>query len=155
MRHVALTLVSQLFECMEMLGTIPQQLRYVLVVLVPKATTGPRPIGIFCALYRLWAKCRTAMAQTWENLNPRSYFAASKGRAVTDPIWRDAAAVKCGVDQGEKVRKQSQFGGILHSWVNEGSPLEKRGGCRSFGARQCNVWRWLQGETHLFGRLRA
>ena len=28
-----------------MLGTIPQQLRYVLVVLIPKATTGLRPIG--------------------------------------------------------------------------------------------------------------
>ena len=31
------------------------------------------------------------MAQTWENPNPRSYFAASKGRAVIDPIWRHAA----------------------------------------------------------------
>ena len=98
MRHFALlsddalTLASQLFECMEMLGTIPQQLRCILVVLIPKATTG--------ALHRLWAKCRTAMAQTWENLNPRSHSAASKGRAVTDPIWRHAAAVECGVDQG-------------------------------------------------------
>ena len=84
MRHFALlsddalTLVSQLFECMEMLGTtIPHQLRYVLVVLIPKATTGFRSIGIFCALHRLWAKCRTAMAQAWENLNPRPYFVES------------------------------------------------------------------------------
>ena len=78
-----------------MLGTIPQQLHYVLVVLIPKAKPGLRPIGIFC----LWAKCRTTMAQSWENLNPRPYFAASKGRAVTDPIWRHAVAVECGVGQ--------------------------------------------------------
>ena len=94
--------VKNNFECMEMLGTIPQQLRYVLVVLIPKATTGLRPIGIFCALYRLWAKCRTAMAQSCENLNPRPYFAARKGRAVTDPTWRHAVAVECGVGHGEE-----------------------------------------------------
>ena len=41
MRHFALLsddalmLVSQLFECMELLGTIPQLLRYVFVVLIP------------------------------------------------------------------------------------------------------------------------
>ena len=99
MRHFALlsddalTLASQLFECMEMLGTIPQKLRYVLVVLIPKATTGLRPIGIFWALCRLWAKCCTTMAQC---------FAASKGRAVTDPIWRHAIAVECGVGQGDE-----------------------------------------------------
>ena len=108
MRHFALlsddalALVSQLFECMERLGTIPQHLRCVLVVLISKATTGLRPIGIFCALYRLWAKCRTAMAQSWEDLNPRPYFAASRGRAVTDPIWRHAVAVECGVGQGDE-----------------------------------------------------
>ena len=108
MRHFAplsddaLVLASQLFECMEVLGTIPQQLRYVLVVLIPKATTGLRPIGFFCTLYRLWAKCRTVIAQTWENLHPRFYFAASKGLAVTDPIWRHAAAVECCENGGQE-----------------------------------------------------
>ena len=101
MRHFALlsdsalALVAQLFTCMEALGTLPQQLRFVLVVLFPKATAGLRPIGVFCALYRLWAKCRTVSAQAWEDLHPRPYFAASKGRAVTDPVWRHAAAVEC------------------------------------------------------------
>ena len=69
---------------------------------IPKATTGLRPIGIFCALYRLWAKCHTAMAQSWENLNLRPYFPASKGSAVTDPIWTHAVVVDCGVGQGEE-----------------------------------------------------
>ena len=56
MRHFALlsddalTLASQLFECIEALGTIPQQLRYVAVVLIPKATSGLRLIGsLLCA----------------------------------------------------------------------------------------------------------
>ena len=138
MRHFALlsddalALVSQLFECMEMLGTIPQQLRYVLVVLIPKATTGLRPIGIYCALYRLWAKCRTAMAHSWENLNPRPYFAASKGRAVTDPIWRHAVAVECGV---AKAKKQSQFGGILHSSVSAWSTTSSKQTRKPFASR--------------------
>ena len=97
MRHFALvsddapTLVSQWFKCMEILGTIPQQLRHVLVLLIPKATTGLRPVGIFCALYRLWAKCLTAMAQSRENLNPRP---------LTNPICRHAVAVECGVGKG-------------------------------------------------------
>ena len=98
----ALTLAFQLFECMETLGTNPQQLRCVLVRLIPTATTGCRTVGIFCALYQLWAKCRTATAQAWENLHPRPHFAASKGRAVTDPIWRHAAVVACGVGLGEE-----------------------------------------------------
>ena len=42
------------------------------------------------------------MAQSWEDLNPRPYLAASKGGAVTDPIWRHAVAVECGVGQGEE-----------------------------------------------------
>ena len=54
------------------------------------------------ALCRLWAKCCTTMAQSLENLNPRPYFAASKGRVVTDPIWRHAVAVGCGVGQGDE-----------------------------------------------------
>ena len=87
---------------METLGTIPQQLRYVLVVLIPKATTGLRPIGIFCALYRLWAKCRTTMARYQWRKHGRTYLAASKGRAVTEPIRRHAAAVECGVYRGQE-----------------------------------------------------
>ena len=117
MRHFALlsddalALVSQLFECMEMLGTIPQQLRYVLVVLIPKARTGLRPIGIFCALFRLWARCRTAMAQSWKDLNPRPSRPAKADRSLTQSggtrsRWNAVSA---------KARKQSQFGGILHS----------------------------------------
>ena len=70
-----------------LLGTVPQQLRCVLVVLIPKATTGFRPIGIFCAFHRLWGKCRTATEQVWENPHTRPHLAASKGRSVTDPVW--------------------------------------------------------------------
>ena len=123
MRHFALlsddalALVSQLFACMEALGTIPQKLRFVLVVLIPKATSGLRPIGIFCALCRLWAKCRTVLAQAWEDLHPRPYFAASKGRAVIDPVWRHAAAVECGaVREQETVSVWRDFAQFTSAW---------------------------------------
>ena len=64
----------------------------------------------------------------WENLNPRPYFAASKGRAVTDPIWRHAVAVECGVGQGDETISVWR---ILHSsmsaWNTTSSkPTRKR-----------------------------
>ena len=71
MRHIALlsddalTLASQLFECMDMLGTIPQQLRYVLVVLIPKANNGfEAHWNLLCAL-PLVGK---VVARPWRNL---------------------------------------------------------------------------------------
>ena len=58
-------------------------------------------MGIFCAL-PLVGKVSHGHGAILEDLNPRPYFAASKGRAVTDPIWRHAVAVECGVGQGEE-----------------------------------------------------
>ena len=49
-----------------------------------------------------WRSVEPAMAQTWENPAPQIFFAASKRRAVTDPIWIHAAVVECGVDRGEE-----------------------------------------------------
>ena len=46
----ALHTVGLQFACMEALGTLPQQIRYVHVVLVFKASSGLRPIGVSCAI---------------------------------------------------------------------------------------------------------
>ena len=66
----ALALVSHLFTCMEALWTIMQQLRFVLVVLIPKATSGLRPIGIFCAFYRLWQSVELFRRKLGESCTP-------------------------------------------------------------------------------------
>ena len=121
MRHfapvsdAALVLVSQLFECTEALGTIPQELRCVLVVLIPKATTGLRPTGIFCALYRLWAKCRPAIAQEWENLHTRSFFAPAKEGQL--PTHSGGMRLRWSVVTTE-ARRQCRCGETLHNYMS-------------------------------------
>ena len=89
----ALHTVALMFSCMETLETLPQQRRYVLVVLISKATSGMRSVCVFCALFRLWARCRTETNQLWEDLHPRLNFTASKGaqHEAFVPVWRDFA----------------------------------------------------------------
>ena len=58
--------------------------------------------------------CGQSVPRPWRNLGktsiPDLISRPSKGRAVTDPIWRHAVSAKA--------RKQSQFGWILHSFMS-------------------------------------
>ena len=80
LRHVALLCdealhtVTHLLAFMETLGNLPQQIRHVLGVLIPKATSGLRPIGVFSSLYRLWACCRTEIPQICVASTPAPVF---------------------------------------------------------------------------------
>ena len=79
----------------ETLGVMPIQIRYIMFVLIPKATSGLRPIAMFCAMYRNWANIRQSECKSWEAAHERGYFAASAGRSAEDTVWRHAVDVEC------------------------------------------------------------
>ena len=101
LRDDALECLSILFEAVERQGALPGQLRFMLIVLLAKPAGGWRPIAVFCSLYRLWAKCRQSLAAAWEASAERPFFAASRGRSPTDPMWRYAVRAEAARAEGK------------------------------------------------------
>ncbi len=106
MRHydllgdAALGIVAAFMEVAELLGGLPEQLRLIPMPLIGKARGGHRAIASLVSLYRLWARVRRPYAQEWEEANERHYFAAGKGRAPCDVVWRQAARAEASVGGG-------------------------------------------------------
>jgi len=95
-RHFALLsdeglqVLDELFQLLELCGNLPAQQAQVYIFLLDKITGGTRPIGLFTAFYRLWAKARQEEAAKWAGLNDRHYFAAGRNRSTLDPVWRQS-----------------------------------------------------------------
>jgi len=85
-----LTTLAELYEVFELCGYLPEQQEMVFIFLLDKASGGTRPIGLFTALYRLWAKLRQADAARWAGLHDRVFFAAGRCRSTVDPAWRNS-----------------------------------------------------------------
>ena len=100
--RAALGALSLIYSASEIHGYFPSPTRRVVTALLEKAAGGFRPIGIFCSLYRLWAKCRRPMCDQWEHENDRAYYAASKGRSTVDCVWRQAVRSQVAVSRGEQ-----------------------------------------------------
>eukprot|EP00959_Pyramimonas_sp_CCMP1952_P207725 4344950-Pyramimonas_sp.AAC.1 len=73
---------------METSGLLPAQIAVVLMYLNPKVPVGVRPIGVFCAPYRVWAKASRPIANDWEKRNARFYFAAGAGDTARRQLLR-------------------------------------------------------------------
>ncbi len=82
-----LEVIIELMTCCEALGTIPDALALVIVVLLRKKEGGRRPIGLLPALYRLWAKVRQPHVRSWELAWDRRYLAAARGKSTSDVAW--------------------------------------------------------------------
>ena len=93
--------LSALYTASEIHGYFPSPARKVVVALLEKPAGGFRPIGIFCSLYRLWAKCRRPLCDRWEHEHDRAYYAASRGRSTVDCVWRQAVLAQTAVAKGE------------------------------------------------------
>ena len=68
---------AELLEFCEHTGEWPKGIDEVVISLIPKATGGTRPIGLFSGLYRLWTRVRRVEASEWEQKNSRDFFAAT------------------------------------------------------------------------------
>eukprot|EP00959_Pyramimonas_sp_CCMP1952_P343433 7193760-Pyramimonas_sp.AAC.1 len=69
-------------------GLLPGQMRVVLLIMLAKPDGGHRPIGLFVALHRLWARARRDFARQWEAANAREYFCAGAFASSVDTVWR-------------------------------------------------------------------
>jgi len=98
----ALLCLAKLFVLIELLGDFPVAASFVLVALLEKPAGGFRPIGIFPGIYRLWIKCRRDLCQAWELRFDQPFFAMSRGRRVTDPVWRHAVSQEAATLGGEE-----------------------------------------------------
>ncbi len=96
----ALRVVGAFMEIAELMGGLPRQLRMIPMPLIGKARGGHRAIASFTSFYRLWARVRRPVAQKWEDANDRPYFAAGKGRAPCDVVWRQAARAEASIGEG-------------------------------------------------------
>jgi len=74
----------------ELLGVWPRSIWLVLIVLLPKADGGRRPIGLFPQLVRLWGRARAIVARQWEAAQARPYLFGGAGKGAQRAAWQVA-----------------------------------------------------------------
>ena len=72
-------------------GTWPVRVGVVVVVLLPKAEGGYRPIGLIPHMPRVWMRCRRDAAKKWEEQTDRPFLYAGAGRGSTVAAVKQAA----------------------------------------------------------------
>ena len=77
-----------LLEQCERLGTWPKGVGLVVVVLLPRAEGGFRPIGLIPNTPRIWMRVRRIEAKAWELSCDRKYLYAVAGRGSTVAAWK-------------------------------------------------------------------
>jgi len=83
----ALRALAAILRCAELVGGWPCLFLLVLIVLLPKADGGRRPIGLFVATVRIWARARADVARRWEALNARRTIYGGAGMGAQRAAW--------------------------------------------------------------------
>ena len=89
--HRGSTIVARFAGLCLAMGTMPSQLTSTLAVLLPKATTGFRTIGLFPSLYRVIIKQQRPAMLAWEAAHPNSAFSFQGGQNSLHRVWAQAA----------------------------------------------------------------
>ena len=82
-------LCAILMAC-ELLGAWPQAIRLVLIMLLPKPDGGRRPIGLFPAIIRTWARARCCIAHRWEAMHSLPCMYGGDGMGAQRAAWQCA-----------------------------------------------------------------
>eukprot|EP00959_Pyramimonas_sp_CCMP1952_P030425 637695-Pyramimonas_sp.AAC.1 len=69
--------------------------------MLTKPTDGYRPIGVFCAWYRVRGRLRRPHALSWEQQRPRRCWAAGAFRGASDVVWRQSVRAEAGTSRRE------------------------------------------------------
>jgi hypothetical protein len=123
-------LTRRLIDIMELMlldAVVPVQMQLLIVVLIPKAAGGERPIGIFPTIMRLLDRWfRWSYGAQWLQRQCLEPFYGQRGRTVEDAIWRGglltewaAASGKCALTQLFDIAKAYEHIGHEKLW-NEG-----------------------------------
>ena len=79
-----------LLTAAELLGAWPVIAPIVLIVLLPKPDGGRRPIGLFPAIIRIWARARRLAAARWEAQHARGHLYGGAGMGAQKAAWQSA-----------------------------------------------------------------
>ena len=85
----------------ELLGSWPAIVKWVLIVLLPKTDGGRRPIGLFPLIIRVWARARTCIARRWEADHPRAGIFGGSGKGAQRAAWESAFRAETAVATGK------------------------------------------------------
>ena len=100
--QAALTCLASLMNAVELLGVFPSMVSSLLVALLEKPDGGLRPIGLYRALVRLWARCRRGDWARWESTHDsQQAFSSGSNRSATDVVWRQAFRNEAAVAEEE------------------------------------------------------
>jgi hypothetical protein len=81
-------------------GTWPSTEAAVMVVLIPKATGGERPIALYRSAVRMVAKAYAGQAEHWLRSHTPPYLNTARGRRVGDCMWRQQVRASLQHDSG-------------------------------------------------------
>ena len=87
----------------ERTGKWPNNVGFVVVVLLPKTEGGFRPIGLIPFAPRVWMRMRRHAAKDWENSTDRPYLYAGSGRGSTVAAWKQQARAELAAATGGEV----------------------------------------------------
>ena len=117
--------IAGLLNAMEATGMWPEVVRHTLVNLLLKPTGDRRPIGLVDGLLKLWEGARKPWVQAWRSRMNRRYDSSSRGKRITDALWRQSLANEAAVATGQSastalldlVKAYEQLD-LTQAWVN-------------------------------------
>jgi len=74
----------------ECVGVLPEQLDWLIMVFIPKATGGVRPIGLLPGPLRVWMRVRKYVVRIHAEKHRRAYHAGLAGHTCTQASWSQA-----------------------------------------------------------------
>ena len=86
----AMLALCTLFSLCEVSGTWAEVIQLVLIVLLPKADGGLRPIGLFPTVVRIWMRARVTIARVWEAQNALPSIYGGAGMGAQRAAWEAA-----------------------------------------------------------------
>ena len=103
--HIVVALLRMLIE---RYGGWPQQVKFALAALIPKATKGCRSIGVMPAICRMLANTKSATARAWEKQHAAPHLVWTSGNSCTEAAWWQCVRVEAGVQ--DKMEAASSCG---------------------------------------------
>ena len=92
---------ANLLTVIENMGAWPALVTSLLIVQIPKAGGGRRPIGLLATLIRVWEKIRKPVMEVWRTGVERSYNFAGKGKSSDIAAWLQAHKAEYVASKGE------------------------------------------------------
>jgi hypothetical protein len=90
----------------------PSRARWLWYFLVPKATSGERPIGLMATLVRTWERLRRPVMLQWMNEQKRPYDWSCVGKTAESAVWQQLVAAE-GLDLDDDCESAIVRGTVL------------------------------------------